>query len=68
MEAFLVNLAIKILRLIFGWLFKMLWPILRSILRLMWPVIRMLLIVAALIAAIIVLRQLLVRRSRLLGE
>lgn len=51
MEALLLNFVFKILRWLFSWLFKLLWPL-----------IRFLLIVMALIAAVIIIRQLLIRR------
>lgn len=53
MEIMLLKFAFKVVRWLFGGLFKLLWPL-----------IRILLIAAALIAAVIIIRQVLVRRLR----
>ena len=64
MQAFLLSLLFQAARLIFGWLFKILRPVLQSVLNFIWPTVRLLLIVTGLVAALLVLGQLLMRRSR----
>lgn len=68
MEAIVLNVVLKILQFIFGWLFKMLKPIIQSIFNALWPVIRLLLIVAGMIAAILILRQVLTRNPQLVSQ
>jgi hypothetical protein len=52
MEKFVLALVLRVLRWLLGWVF-----------RLLWPVIRMFLITAAVIAAVVLLVQLLRRRG-----
>lgn len=64
-ELFILNLVFRILRWIFNWLFNGVKPIIRSLLKILWPILRGCLIIIGLVAAIIVLQQLLARRTRL---
>jgi fucose permease len=68
MEAIVFNVVLKVLQFIFGWLFKMLKPITTSIFNAWWPVIRMILIVAGLIAATLIIRQVLTRNPQLVSQ
>ena len=61
MEAFLLWLVFKVLRFVFGWLWKMMRPVLGSLLRALWPLVRLLLIITAIIAGIVLMRQFLAR-------
>jgi hypothetical protein len=61
-QLLLIELGFKVLRLIFGWLLKLAGPILRSF---VWPIVRGLLVIVTLIAGIIVIQQVIVRRNRL---
>jgi|GEM_PF-2009596 len=51
METLILNFVFKVLRWLFGWLFRALWPL-----------IRFMLITLAVIGAILIIRQLLIRR------
>ena len=66
MQAFVLNLLFNVGRWLLGWLFKLIRPLLRALFNFLWPTIRLLLIVAGLIAAIFILRQLLIRRGNLI--
>jgi len=63
MQTVVLNIVFTVGRWMLGWLWKMLRPILRSLLNLLWPVIRVTLVVVGLLAAIVILRQVLVRRA-----
>ncbi len=63
MKAFLLTLLFNVLRWIAGWLFKLLRPIIRALLNLLWWVTRLVMVVLGLIAVILVLHQLLTKRS-----
>jgi hypothetical protein len=65
MQTILLNIVFTVGRWILGWLWKMLRPILRSLLDTLWPVIRVALVVIGLLAAIVILRQVIGRRVRL---
>ena len=53
MAGFILPLVLRVLRWLLGWIFRMLWPL-----------IRIFLITAAVIAAVLLLAQLLRRRAR----
>ncbi len=64
-QLFIANLIFQILRWVLGWLFGRLRPIAQGIVKILWPVLRGCLVVAGLIVGILVLQQLLARRTRL---
>ena len=66
MEAFFLNLLLNVGRWLLGWLFKLIRFLFRSLFNFLWPTIRLLLIVAGLVAAILILRQFLIRRRNLI--
>ena len=66
MEAFVLNLLFNIGRWLLGWLFKLIRPLLRALFNFLWPTLRLLLIVAGLVAAILILRQILIQRGHLI--
>ncbi len=66
MEAFILNLVFKALRLVFGWLWKIMRPMFGSLMSALWPLVRFLLIVVGLIAGIILIRQFIARNPDLI--
>ncbi len=65
MQAFVLNLLFSIGRWLLGWLFKLIRPVLRALFNFLWPTLRLLLIVAGLVAAVLILRQILIQRGEL---
>jgi len=65
MEAFVLNLLFSVGRRLLGWLFKLIRPVLRALFNFLWPTVRLLLIVAGLVAAVLILRQILIQRNNL---
>lgn len=61
MEAFLLGLFFKALRWLFGWVIKGIRPVVTALLRALWPLVRLVLIVAAIVAGIVLMRQFLAR-------
>lgn len=68
MEAFLLNLAFKAVRLIFGWLWKIMRPMFGNLMSALWPLVRFLLIVVGIIAGIILMRQFISRNPELISR
>jgi hypothetical protein len=61
MEAFLIGILFKVLRIVFGWLWKLMRPAFGSLLSALWPLLRLVLIIAGIVAGIVLMRQFLAR-------